>query len=377
MNRNKLDMAWVCVLSLALLACGPAFAAQDDAAASSPDETRIALLQVKPQAYAVVEAAGRHEQSRIRLAALEAVEFAPDAAFEMARSGMADENPAVRFASLVTVGKLKIERLADASADFLRDENASVRGAAIFALARCGRRVDLTPLANMLGSSSPGTRANAAMLIGQLGDRQAIEMLREMAAEPMPRVSPAERTWVRLQFAEAMIRLAPDDAEVLGSIRASVYSNLDDVRVLSIQILGEVRDKSVQGGLAHIIDRENPIQVKIAAAQSLARMGDKQGLAILLEASSFDEKRLGKELENYARRIEAEGGAGPELQAVRALIADRTQRGNAAAEVRAQAARALGWVNDKKAAQQVSAMLEDPDPIVRVAAAAAVLQATR
>lgn len=373
---NRIGSGLVAVALAGLLCCGVVLPARAQGGAGA-DETRITLLHAKPRAYAVVQAAGRSEQARVRMAALEAAEFAPDVAFEMARDGLADENPAVRFASLVTIGKLKLTRLADAAADMQRDDNASVRGAAIFALTRCGRLADLSPLADQLASNHAGTRANAAMLIGQLGDPQAVEMLREMAAQPMPRVSPAERTWVRLQFAEAMIRLAPDDAEVLNSIRASVYSNLDDVRVLAMQILGEIGDKSVRGGLAHIIERDNPIQIKVAAAQALARMGDPQGLATLISASRYDEKRLTEDLTAYARRFEGDGSAGPELQAIRALLADQAQRARAAAEVRAQAARALGWVDSQQAADRLAQLLEDPDAIVQVAAAAAVLQATR
>jgi len=345
-----------------------------DANAQGPDEARIALLQVKPKAYATIEEAGRSDSARIRLAALEATEHAPDAAFEMARNGLGDENAAVRFGALVTVGKLKITDLLDAANDLMRDENESVRAAAIYAAMRCGKNVDLSPLGGMLASGRTSSRANAAMLIGQLGDKQAIEMLREMAALPMPRVAPSERTWVRLQFAEAMIRLDPDDAEVLGTIRAAVYSNLDDVRVLSIQILGEIGDRSVQGGLAHITKRDNPIQVKVAAAQSLLRLGDDQGLPTLIKTTQYGERELRKDLEGYLRKNQV---AGPEAQAIRELLDDPKERTRAAAEVRAQAAMALGFADSKAAAERLAKLLDDPSEVVRVAAATALLRASR
>lgn len=342
--------------------------------ASAPNETRIALLQAKPQAYALVEAAGRHEQPRVRLAALEAALHAPDAAHDLALNGLSDENPAVRFAALVTIGKLRITRLADAANDLTSDDNESVRAAAMFALKRCGKQVDLSPLANMLASGKASARANAAMLVGQLGDQQAIPMLRDMAAKPMPRVSTAERTWVRLQFAEAMIRLDPDDPEVLGSVRAAMYSNLQDVRVLSMQILGEVGDRSVRGGLAHIVKRDNPIQVKIAAAQALARMGDGSGQEVLLDASEYSTKTLRRELQRYLRGLE---GNAPEAQAVREILDDPALQARAAAEVRAQAAVALGWLDSDAAVARLTRLLKDPDPIVQVAAASAVLRGSR
>lgn len=342
--------------------------------ATGPDETRIALLQAKPEAYAIVEAAGRNEQPRVRLAALEAALHAPDAAYDLALSGLSDENPAVRFAALVTIGKLRITRLADAAGDLMKDDNESVRAAAMFAATRCGRSVDLSPLAGMLASGRPSARANAAMLIGQLGDQQAIAMLRDMAAKPMPRVSSAERTWVRLQFAEAIIRLDPDDADTLGSVRAAMYSNLQEVRVLSMQILGEAGDRSVRAGLAHIVKRDNPIQVKIAAAQALARMGDGAGQKLLLEASQYDAKTLRRELQRYIRGLQ---GNAPEAQVVREILDDPALQARAAAEVRAQAAVALGWLDSKAAVTRLTSLLKDADPIVKVAAASAILSGSR
>lgn len=357
-----------------LMLFAPTSFGQQGVLSDQPDEARILLLQSKPRAYAVVEQAGLHSQARIRLAAIEAAEFAPDAALDLARNGLADENPAVRFAALVTVGKLKLTGLSQAALDLMRDENESVRAAAIFAAKRTGRDVDLSPLGRMLASGRASSRANAAMLVGMLGDRQATEMLQDMAAQPMPRVSPAERTWVRLQFAEAMIRLDPDNAEVLGTIRAAMYSNLNDVRVLSMQILGDVGDRSVRAGLAHIIKRSNPIQVKIAAAQALVRMGDPQGGKLLIDASTYRTPRLRKDLGDYLREID---GASPEGQAIQAILADPKRQAQSAAEVRAQAARALGYMDSNASAKRLSKLLDDPDPVVQVAAAAALLRASR
>lgn len=371
MATNRSAGFFLKAFALALCLC---IIAPHHADAQGPDETRILLLQAKPKAQAIIKAAGQSDNPRARLGALEAGQHAPEVAFDLARDGLADENPAVRFASLVTIGKLKLVDLSDAAADLTRDQNESVRAAALFAAKRCGKDVNLSPLGGMLANGSSSARANAAMLIGQLGDPQAMDMLRDMAAMPMPRVSSAERTWIRLQFAEAMIRLAPDDAEVLGAIRAAVYSNLDDVRVLAIQVLGEVGDRSVQGGLAHIIKRDNPIQVKIAAAQSLVRMGDGRAADVLLKASAYDDRLLEKDLQAFLNKT---NGQGPEAAVIRDLLADDKARARAAAEVRAQAAIGLGYVDSKAAAQRLIALLSDPDAITQVAAASSILRASR
>jgi len=351
----------------------PASAQASDGAAPS-NEARILLLQAKPKAYGIIEAAGRSDRARDRLAALEAAQHAPDAAVDLARDGLTDENPAVRFAALVTIGKLKLNDLALAAVDLMKDDNPSVRAAAIFAAKRCGRDVNLTPLAQLLASGDASARANAAMLVGQLGDPQALGMLREMADAPMPRVLPAQRTWVRLQFAEAMIRLDPENDKVLGSIRAGMYSTLDEVRVLAIQILGEAGDKSILGGLAHIAQQNNPIHVKIAAAQSMLQMGDTQGVPILMKATRYDVEALRTELTRFLRNMDQNS---EEARSVRALLDSPDQQARVAGEVRAQAARALGWSRSEASARRLTELLADPQPIVRVAASAAVLRAAQ
>ena len=377
--RRPTHRLLACAVGVAVLAGLPAQAqAQDRDPLLDPinkvDESRFLLLQAKPRAYAIVEAAGRSDSARVRLAALEAAEHAPDAALGLVRSGLTDENPAVRFAALVTIGKLQLNDLSQAAIDLMRDDNPSVRAAAIFAAKRCGRDINLTPLAQMLASGDGSVRANAAMLIGQLGDREAIVMLREMATQPMPRAVPAERTWVRLQFAEAMIRLDPDDEEVLGSIRAAMYSNLEDVRVLAIQILGEVSDQSVLGGLSHIVKSKNPIQVRIAAAQSMLKMGDAQALPALLKATRYDEKTLKRDLSSFLRKADK---GGEEARAIGAILKDPAEQQRLAGEVRAQAARALGWAKNASSVSRLTELMDDPAPIVQVAAAAAVLRASR
>ncbi|MFN3166293.1 MAG: HEAT repeat domain-containing protein [Phycisphaeraceae bacterium] len=363
------------VVGLACFGVASPSAAQDRPANAGADEARFLLLQSKPKAYAVVESTAGHDSARIRMAGLEAAQHAPDAALDLARAGIVDENPAVRFAALVTIGKLELGRLADAALDLTRDDNPSVRAAAIFAAKRCGRDVDLSPLGAMLASPSPTTRANAAMLIGQLGDAQAFDMLRDMAGRPMPRVSTAERAWVRLQFAEAMIRLNPDDLEVLSTIRAAMFSTHDDVRVLAMQVLGDIGDRAVVDGLAAVIKRDNPVQAKIAAAQAMAQLGDRRGVKTLIDASSYDRETLAKELQAYLRKADDDNSA--EARALQEVLADPAQLDRIAAEVRAQAARGLTWVRTAASAQRLAELLDDPDTIVRVASAAAVLRASR
>lgn len=328
--------------------------------------------ELRERAGQVILDASRSDNPRLRLVALEAVAAAPDRARPMAQLALGDENPAVRYGALVVIGKLQLQGLGRAAAEMADDENPSVRAAALFAAHRCGQPVDLSPLAQMLGSSDLGTRGNAAMLLGLLGDRGAKPMLQEMASLPTPRVDPAEVEWVRLQFAEAMLRLDPNDERVMQAVRAAVYSQYDDIRVLGLQIVGEVGDRTMDRWLLELVKPDNPVQVRIAAASALAQGGRADGRDTLVAASAYSAEEVRRDVQQFLAANR--GGDGPAYEAMVQLANDEAARLQVAGEVRAQAAFALGKLGDAPAAQRLEQMLADPQPIAAVAAAGALLE---
>jgi hypothetical protein len=105
------------------------------------------------------------------------------------RRGLGDENRGVRFVSAMAVGRMRMESLAPLTAPLKMDESESVQAAAMYALKRCGRRVDLTPLAAMMKSEDPEVRGNAALVLGELGEKSASGLLREGLGKMMERGS--------------------------------------------------------------------------------------------------------------------------------------------------------------------------------------------
>lgn len=272
----------------------------------------------------------RSQDPYLRSNAIEAGAHLPGRAASLIAIGLRDRVAAVRFASLAMMGKLRLRAMSSSARPLLNDQNMSVRAAALFALHMCGHKVDLSPMAGYLGSEDAGVKANAALLMGMMGDRMSRSMVEDQAAKPMSRSTSQERrVLVRLQFAEALVRLG--DEKSLDPVRAGAFSQYPEVRVLAVSMLGRLEDRLMEPSLVGMI-KKRPVELQLAAADALARMGRYDGLEVVLEASTSN------------------------LQAVRA-----------------QAAMTLGRFRQPQAVGALVRLLDDQSQQVRVAASAAVL----
>ncbi len=225
----------------------------------------------------------------LRANALEAAEALPNRIGPLVQQALMDQSPVVRYAALLTIGKLKLSGVAANARQFINDPNESVRAAAIFALARNfgtqgggGFSVDISPLAGLVMSNNPTTRGNAAYIMGLMGDDTAIPMLKAAARKRLPTAPQAREVLIRVQIAEAIYRLG--DTDVLDSIRAGMFSQFDEVRILSVQILGRLYDRQWEPAIENTL-KKDPIELKLAAAGTLGRFGNRKGLDIILDAA--------------------------------------------------------------------------------------------
>ena len=262
----------------------------------------------------------------------------PDRAIPMAQAGLGDPNEGVRYVALVVLGRLEERGLAASASAIAADPSQPlvVRGAAAFAAQQGGARTDMAPLIEMLFGQSMQTRANAANLLGWQGNRSAITMLRDASHEPLPRSTPAQQRIIGLQIAEALVRLGEDTE--LEPIQAGLYSKSPEVMLLACEISGRLDNRTSKTRLVNILKGDSadyPIEVRLAAATALARMGWKQemesraageemdttnaqrlkgwyvGLDTLLEASRMQTIEWnGKEYPAESLRTPGGGGAG-------------------------------------------------------------------
>jgi len=351
-------------------------AAGQPAATPRPTSWRMVLQDARDEAIQEVITAARSDNALYRMSAIEAMQPLPSRALPLAQLGMEDENPAVRFAALVTIGKLQLRSLGPVAAQMADDPAPAVRAAALFAAHQCGQDVDLTAFAQMLASPSPSLRGNAALLLGMMGEASAIPMLEEMARVPMRTASNVSQSIVRLQVAEAIVKLG-DDSPV-NAMRAGIFSSFDEVRLLSILMVGRVNDKLMIPVLEGLLEPVQPggnvyepIEVRLAAAQALAELGRDTGLDILLKGAAAGPEWITAEAEKY---LKGDGG-GEYARYYQRLIKDAEQRAQIGARIRSQAAFGLAMIKDRRAAAALVKLLNDPEPSVRLAAAASVLKA--
>lgn len=319
------------------------------AADRSSSSAQASVAALHPRAVEQIVRAARSPEAVLRANAVEASAAIPDRALPIVHLAIDDPIAPVRFAALATMGRLRLKSLVPVAEPRLRDDSEPVRAAAMFALYRCGAKVDITPMAKMLMSRRPAMRGNVAMLLGRMGDPSAAPMLHDAALRDGEKFDASSASGAltpgavslaisRMQIAEAMVMLG--DRTALEPIRAaSVFAVSDEVRVLAVQMLGRLGDADMEAALLDMLGTMppepggEPPEVQLAAAEALARLNWTKGLGVALA-----------------------GAAQPSVT------------------LRQQAAMTLGlYRTDPRAVAALEKLLEDPSQAVRLAAAAAVV----
>ena len=276
---------------------------------------------------------------QVRANAIEGLSRAGSKAEPTVALAMTDENPGVRSVAALVAGRSRFTALVPTLRMMTTDQSEFVRASAIGALFMMGEQVDPTELATMLlDARNARVRAHAAFVLGEMGDASAVQMLRQAWANSSRSISEIERRLLRLQIAEALIKLGDDTS--IDAVRAALYPSRPDeleATALAVQIIGEVGDRESIDQLIYLADdsdrsRVMPAEVRLAVAQSLARLGLSQG----------------------------------------GFIADQYLN-SPIDTVRAQAAAVYGRTGRPEHLAQLRIMLDDPSELVRVAAAAGAL----
>jgi HEAT repeat protein len=275
----------------------------------------------------------------VRATAFEALEGDPDALYEAAPFGLIDENRGVRFVAAMSVGDAGLAGLAPLISPLLSDPSDSVRAAAIYAMNRIGEGADPSPLAAMARSDDPEVRANAYLVLGLLGNPSAIPLIESTLGKGMRLVNPMRVRLTELQAAEALVLLG--DQDDIEPIRAALFTPVEqgEITVLACDMLGRLGDEQARAMLFRMIaasgNQTRPPEIRMAATASLFRLGPP----------------LPEDLENL----------------ILSQVDDRDPRR------RVQAAACLAVVPGQKALAALEGLLADGEPMVRTAAAGAIL----
>jgi HEAT repeat protein len=309
----------------------------NESEASSSKPTLVDSNVVQGSAIRILQNSLVDSNPRLRANAIESLRYAPREILEQAvQGGLGDANRGVRFVAAMMIGKESICELSLLLEPLLLDDSESVQAAAMYSMYKCGGKVNLTPIAQMLHSDNPELRGNAAMIVGQLGNKSAIMLIRDALKNTPQTITPIRRRIINLQMAEALILLG--EREELEVVRAGVFSSIQEAEVtaLACQIAGNLHDVEVISTLEGILLTPNryPDEIRLVAATALAQIApNRMPLETVLRFSS-----------------------------------------NASPTIRSQCATALGVQGNRLSLGPLALMLKDIDPSVQISAAGAVLR---
>jgi len=236
---------------------------------NSSDSARNARL--------VLDEASRNTDKQLRAHAIEAMQTDMTILEPAVRRGLADREASVRFVSAMTVAKVRMPGAGPLLVPLKNfDVSDSVRAAAILALNRCGSETDPSPLAGFIFSQSAELRGNTAMVLGELGNKSALMLLKEAAHKPMARANPAMVRIVNLQIAEAMVQLG-DEVEI-EPIHAALFFRSDQSECIQLacEIASRLHDLGALPMLQRLIEADGsdirPIEIRIFAAIAVCQI---------------------------------------------------------------------------------------------------------
>ncbi|MDG2201556.1 MAG: hypothetical protein P8K80_10300 [Phycisphaerales bacterium] len=293
---------------------------------------------IRVSAIDLLMQASESDDPLMRAHAIEGLQPVDEQIDEVVRRGMVDTNQGVRFVAVMTVGLRNLCSLSHLMQPMLEDSSPSVQAAAMYSLDRCGIEIDLTPLASMVLGSNPTDKANAAYVLGEIGNPSAITLIRNGVGRHMRQVEAARVQTIDLVMAEAMVKLGDESERQV--IRAALFSPSErgELTAMACQMLGRSGDTMMVQNLQELATGQGPrqpgIEIQLLACDALARIE-------------------------------------PERVPVEVVLANTSHQ---QPEIRAQAASVLGTLDSARYGPQLSLLMRDQDPRVQVAAAAAALR---
>ena len=252
-------------------------------------------LQVEPM-RAYVDARSRlleasdDEEDLVRMHALEAlVVVDPKAAGPAIKQAMTDgaSLPLVS-AAVKAAGDIRYTPVKETLLAVMADPEAQpkLQCAAIYALHRMGDDTYTSRLGLLLRHSEATVRAEAAEMMGRMGERSAIGPLKSLQSDE-------HQINVKLTIAEALARLG--DERAIGLLEAYTKDQFIDSQLIAVEGLGLLEHPRAVYVLRRTVHskRVDPI-VRVAAAKNLAKLGDDSGYGLAMDALADPEGTLRK-----------------------------------------------------------------------------------
>lgn len=232
--------------------------------------------ELRVRALALLHRAAASDVDDVASNAIEAlVQIDPEESAGHFRAALRSDYPIVRFAGALAIGETRVCDVQDRLRGLLNDANPHVRLGAAFALYRCGERSAGHVLTHALKTDPDElVRSNAAMLIGKIGEKKAVETLR-IASKDEKNIGR-----VHVETTAAMAKLG--DSKAVDRLMQLVHYE-GESRVIALQSLVELALPASRDALLYRLSREDEFLVlRLTAARALGRIGDAAGLQLAL-----------------------------------------------------------------------------------------------
>lgn len=244
-----------------------------------------------------------------------------------------DQFVLVRFAAALAIGDLEYSLSTRAIRQSLKDPDDNVKIAASYAMLKLGHPEYLEILLRAIASTNQDVRANAALLLGKSGDKDAIKLLYWAMQDE------DSEDKVSFQAAEAIAMLG--DERIYPKLWTMLLSVYADVRVTGIWAMAALNTREAKNALIGMLD-DKVLEVRLTAAEQLGKLKDPIGEPEVLQVF---QKGLTAGLDKKERE-----------------------------RVNVLTALAIGQIGTRSLTKFLPKLLNDESKFVRITAAKAVLQ---
>ena len=225
--------------------------------------------KLMPEAADIIRTALDDNNPRIRAKVIEVIADTQQAEFmPQVHRLLRDDFVPVRFAAASAVGDMQYHPAKNTVEKLLKAPDENSRIAASYALSKLGDTGKLHLLRNALDSTNQTVRANAALLLGKTGNKNAIEDLYRVMKDEN------SDDKVRFQAAEAIARLG--DEQIYRKLWAMLISAYADDRTMGVKAMGALATEKAKSSLITMLD-DDILEVRLVAAEQLGILGSKDG----------------------------------------------------------------------------------------------------
>ena len=304
-----------------------------------PQESQIDPVRTYSDARITLYQAAEDPNPQIRMRALEALAASegPAAGAIMLQS-LRDDKMAVCFVAAMAIGDVRYGPAKPVLLKMIKDfdDHLKLKCAIIYALHRLGDDSHTGQLGGMIQNKDKWVRATAAMVMGKMGEPSAKNPLKSLQRSDYDPV-------VQLQVVEALARLG--DERSIALLEAFTKSQYMEDRIIAVQSLGRLANARSAFILRELMnDRKQEPSVRVAAAGSLAMLGEQVKSSLPLKAA-VDPESVIRKFRGKGARI----------------------RSMEIANLRVIAILSLGYVPEPLAADTLAPFMRSSDGAVRVA----------